>query len=85
MLAKWTLETTLAGIAVKYDNLQFRVGMDCGVTEMDAAELLTFMIEEGGGGSEIVMVDGAFAYMLLPEISDSLPSLSLTSGIELQG
>ena len=86
MLARWNLKTTPDGLAVQYDNLRDQVSMNCGVTEMSAQELLTYMVDEGGGGHEIVFIDGDLAWMLMPAVSDSAcPRPYLTNTTELQG
>lgn len=85
MLACWNLKTTDAGIDVAYSNLQDSFDIHCGVTQMPAADLLEFMILEGGGGNEVVFKDGKLFAHLMPMASDSIAVYLLTGSQELQG
>lgn len=86
MLAKWDLKTTAEGTEIAYHNLRDQVSMKCGTEPLSAVELLAFMVEGGGGGSELVFLDGEFALMLMPGVSDAgLKWRFLTGIVELEG
>ena len=72
MLARWDLKTVESGVDIAYQNLWTEEVLACGETDMNASELLDWMLNEGGGHREVVFVDGVYALHLMAPLYENL-------------
>jgi hypothetical protein len=72
MLARWELKTTGDEVEIRYHNLRTGQMLLSGNDSLGSG-LTAFMAEEGGGGTELVFLDGHFQGYIMPAVDDRTP------------